>query len=217
MMKKLLCIGFVVAVAAVTADAAVLSTWAQGALRLKLRVDYKTGEAWLIDQNSATQGGVVTDALDLDGYTVTSTAGNLVPTLTWNTTTKTVTNGWFSIADSVAKRTVATMTALGDGVLAFGRLGNPPGTANNISEGNSSGTAYLRLDTASPDVPWSIGIPLKPNKASYQDLSFTYHSSTLGGNVYTGVIELVNMPEPATMGVLAIGGIGMLLRKRRRH
>jgi len=213
MMKKLLCIGLVVALGAVSADAALFTTWADGALRLKLRYDYATGQAWLINlDSSVAQGGPVDTVYNVDGSTIKSVAGNLVPALTWNTVSKTATNGWLSIGDSVSKQTIATINALGGDTPGFGRV---VASATELTEVNLSGFAAFTSDGSALNTPWGIGKPIKVGTA-LSDLTFTYHTPDAGGNAYLGVIEVINVPEPATMCVLAVGGISMLLRKRRR-
>jgi hypothetical protein len=212
MLKKLLCIGVVVALVGASADADIFTTWEQGALRMKLRIDQPTGNAWLSNLNNAIgPGSPTTLPYDIDGYSIYSTGGWLAPTLVWNAD-PTLLTGWLAIQNAISKKTVETILVLGEYVMGFARMSQ---TATNLTEANASGDAYFIADGTKPlNYEWWIGKPVQAGKATLADLKWYYRTPGAGGNMALGVLEI---PEPATMSLLAIGGVALLLRKKHRR
>jgi hypothetical protein len=131
-------------------------------------------------------------AVNVDVYEIWSAGNNLDPV------------GWESIADAVVVRPLDVMNGLGAGALSFGEL---TATTGLLAEGNLSNSAAFQ-----PAAAWSIGKPFDPGQTA-EDLTFYYARPETPGDKYLGEI----VPEPATMGLLAVGGVLTLLRRRRRR
>ena len=146
----------------------------------------------LIDVNTGDTWLKNTSAglLSFNGYEIWSAGGLLDPA------------GWYSIADAVVAQPVDVMLTLGVGALSFGEMMATPDLLTEVSLSNN---ATLQMGSM-----WYIGQPAP--QASLADLSFFYHTQTSGGDKYAGGIEII--PEPATLGLLAIGGLAMLRRRR---
>ena len=129
-------------------------------------------------------------ALNVDGLEIHSAGSNLDPV------------GWQSIADSAAADPTGTLNALGIGALSFGEF---VVNAGLLAEGNLSSQAVFQ-----PSAPWGIGQPFNPGTAT-GDLTFFYSRPETPGDKYLGVIVV---PEPATLGLLLIGGLALLRRRR---
>jgi hypothetical protein len=171
---------------------------------MKMTVDMATGAATLTNIDNPA------GPYNVDGIEIWSVSGQLNPT------------GWESIADAVVNRPLDVINGLGAGALSFGELA---ATTGNCAEATLSGMATFPAGT-----PWTIGTPVVATPGGTDtvtyttemvdgltDLKFFYHTPTAGGDKMLGVLELQNVvvPEPATMSLLAFGGIGMLLRRKR--
>ena len=146
----------------------------------------------LIDVNTGDTWLKNTSAgpFNFDGYEIWSAGGLLAPA------------SWQSIADSVVSQPVNVMAALGTGALSFGEI---TASTSLLAEFTLSGQATLQAGAT-----WYIGQPAQ--QASLADLSFFYSIPTSSGNKYEGGIEII--PEPATLGLVLIGGLALLKRKR---
>ena len=198
-MKKLGVFAVVLAVTAVTANAAIYTTVAQGALQLKLTI-YPDGTATF----SNTTGGIVYT----DSYEIWSAGGRINPSPTPTGPPENPLHGldpnkWISFVDSVQNDMMNIYTTLGAGVLQFGELTN---TTTLIAEGSLSSSATFGAATT-----WNIGTLV--NTVAQGDVTFYYGKSTTPGDKYLGALEVI--PEPATMSLLAIGGLALLARRRR--
>ena len=136
---------------------------APSAGEVELHVDVITGEMWLVG-NAAT----------LSGYSITSTAGTLIPDGDGNATP-------FQFYLSNVANDIAA-ASVGQGVLVDGELA---------------------LD-ATFDVTPPLSLP--------PDLIFSYGVYGQGGSL-SG--QVVVVPEPATLSLLALGGLAVLRRRRR--
>jgi hypothetical protein len=147
-------------------------------------------------------------ALEVDAYEIWSTGAQLDPI------------GWESIADAasvvLSPRWSQVLTELGAGALSFGEL---VGNSGLMAEGSLTGAAVFTA------LPWTIGTPLAavldaPGVYHAEgneidgDVRFYYTKPSDPGNKYLGIVEIV--PEPATMSLLIVGGLGVLARRRRR-
>jgi hypothetical protein len=145
----------------------------------------------LIDENTDQAWLKNTSAapLQLTGYIIMSVGGHLEK------------NEWESISDAAVTRRDDVIAQLGVGALTFDE--GDPDLTTFVGEINIFDHALFQ-----PGASWSIGKPAPG--ASLADLSFQY---TLGdGPVHDGGIELV--PEPATLGMLALGGLAVLRRRK---
>ena len=129
-------------------------------------------------------------ALGFDGYEIWSAGGLLAPT------------GWQSIADSVNSQPLDVLLTLGTGALSFGEL---TATQDLLAE-----FSLLRAATLPAGGIWYIGEPAP--QASLADLAFFYSRPGVADTKYQGGIEIV--PEPATLGLLLVGGLALLRRRR---
>jgi len=183
-MKKLLVV-LVVAILALPSYAGIITDPGAGALQMTLTYD-AAGNATLTNNTGSVLG--------IDGYEIWSTAGYLSPT-----------TGWYSIEDAAAADFIGTATALGTGALSFGEF---TATTLVLAEGSISNVAMFQ-----PAVAWSIGQPINPGTL-VGDLSFYYTTPEVVGSKFLGVISAPPIPEPATMVVLALGGLALLIRRR---
>ncbi|MCY2929747.1 MAG: PEP-CTERM sorting domain-containing protein [Planctomycetota bacterium] len=218
MMKKLA----FVAVAVVLAVASLSQAAATPSPDMVLTIDYATG--------AATIKNVGTVAHHIDIYQIKSAGPNptdntVAAYLTPGTRASTDPisgdpipadpNGWKGICDDLVTDLLATLTRFGFSVSSYGPImsSNPIVRTQSISEGTLTGGAYANFATTA--TPYSIGKIVQPGMASLTDLSFFWHESgEPSATKYSGPIVIV--PEPATMCVLALGGVATLLRKRRR-
>lgn len=114
--------------------------------------------------------------------------------------------GWYSIAEHIANFDYAGVGVLGGGAFSFGDLTSSPSL---IAEGTLSGAGAV----FGPTTIWSLGHAVDMPGVPQGDIAFYYSKATTPGNKYIGVVEII--PEPATMGLLAIGGLGLIARRRR--
>jgi hypothetical protein len=150
-----------------------------------LTIDWPTGATTLTNESGAP--------LDVDGYEIWSVAGNLDP------------DGWISISDRAIFDPLLLLAWIGPGSLSFGELNATP---TSLAEASLSSWA-----TFQSGAPWDIGNPVLPHTASLEDLSFYYKTPDIAGDKIIGRIDIV--PEPATMSLLAAGGLALVRRKRR--
>ena len=129
-------------------------------------------------------------AVNVDAYEIWSTGGNCDPV------------GWVSIPDAIAINATAVIAALGTGALTSGEAS---ATADLLAELNLSGAAVFQ-----PGAPWSIGKPFSAGQGA-GDLTFYYHRPETPPDKYLGLI----VPEPVTLTLLGIGGLALLIRRRR--
>jgi hypothetical protein len=130
--------------------------------------------------------------LEMAGYQIQSVNSLLDPA------------GWVSIADAALTRPDDVIAELGAGALDFRK--SVPGLTNYMGEVNLTGFALFQ-----PGASWPIGKPAPP--VSWADITFQY--ALTDNIVYDGGIELV--PEPATISLLAIGGLALLRRRANRR
>jgi hypothetical protein len=138
---------------------------------------------------NATLMNTTGSALSVKEYQIVSDGGNLLPT------------GWISIADMAVAAPVTLMTTLGTGALGFGEM---QATTTLLAEGSLNNSALFQ-----PGAPWSIGTPIAEGTLA-SDLTLYYSRPDSSGNMYLGQV----VPEPATLSLLALGGLAVLRRKR---
>jgi hypothetical protein len=182
-MRTLTTLTAVIALTALGAQADVLPYPAEGGL--VLTVDIPTGTATLTNASGAP--------LDVDGFEIVSSGGNLDPV------------AWNSIADQAVTDPLGVLAKLGAGGLSFGEL---TATTHVLAEGNLSNAGVFQ-----PADPFAIGAPVLPGTACVCDLQFYYKTVQISGDKYIGLVQVV--PEPATIGLLGIGGL-LALRRRRK-
>ena len=143
---------------------------------------------------AADGSGTITGQSDIiDGYTITSASGALVPA------------AWSSIsALAMADPTIPGL--IGPGAYSFGPLTTGPG---QISDGNLSFNVTIvpaaSLAVGAAGFRADVGLA-----ALLADMTFTYINTADGLGQLPGTIT----PEPATMSLLALGGLAMLRRRR---
>lgn len=121
--------------------------------------------------------------LSFDGYQIASESGGLDP------------HGWLSISDYVGSGQVATVIgALGASSLTFGEANPGP---SNLAELNLGGVGTLQAGAQ-----FYIGRPFR-SLDEVQRSSFFYSQPGTGSQ--SGAIELVQVPEPGALALLAIG------------
>ena len=200
-MKALTYAAIVLAMAAGAANADIVTDPALGALRMTLTY-YPDGSATLM-KNTIYDSG----PLDVDAYEIWSASSSLdsgdlfVPPYT---------HGWKSLDDWKWLDLSTLMTELG--VLARNFIELSAQT-HFLAEGafSATGAAY---GTFQPSAPFSIGAPIQNAVPPESDLTFYYTKPGHEGDKFLGIVEFV--PEPATLGLLALGGAVALVRRRRR-
>ncbi len=142
---------------------------------------------------SATLENVSGAPLSVDSYQILS-AGGLLSS-----------GSWTSIADQAVSDPLGVLTALGAGGLSFGELS---ATTLNLTEANLSNSALF-----ASGAPFNIGtITSTPTQG---DLTFIWTSPTITpGDLFVGQVNLI--PEPATMTLLAVSGIAVFRRRRKK-
>ena len=190
-MKTFVTVAICVALAAATAQAITITDPALGALQLKLLVNLDRS-CYLVNVTAGT--------LAWDGYQIVSDNSNLDPIRLEVSDT-----GWKSVADYLANAEYAAVTAgLGTGAFSMGEA-NP--TTAQVAEVNQSASSSQAASAS-----WYIGkaVSVLPAQGS---LHLYYSKPGTVGSDFLGVVEIV--PEPATIGLLVLGGFGLLARKRR--
>jgi hypothetical protein len=173
----------VVALTAVPASAYIETDPAEGALRMTFMY-WADGSGSLKNTHSAN--------VQIDSYELWSVGNNLDPV------------GWVSFDDydDTTEGMIELATALGVNAIGFGEMTSP--TSGLLIEFNSAGYAEFE-----PGESWGIGDPVSTPVPDPSDLSFYY---TVPGVVDTKFLGVV-VPEPATLSLVALGGVGVLLRQ----
>lgn len=112
-------------------------------------------------------------------------------------------SGWESLTNAAITRPDDVIDQLGPGALHF--FEGQPDLDTFLGEGNISHYAAFQ-----PGASWYIGRPM--TQASLADLRFVY--ALYDHTVHEGGIDIV--PEPTTLSLLALGGLAMLRRRRKR-
>ncbi|MCY2931924.1 MAG: PEP-CTERM sorting domain-containing protein [Planctomycetota bacterium] len=174
-----------------------------------LTIDLATGGATLKNVNPTTYHNVTLyqiKSADATGFLSPGTGvlwdpitGNPLP---WSP------GGWEAIADSFVTDMDATTAALGKYARTYSVLIR---SSKRLAETTLSGYAKFQANGATE---WFIGDPVLPNMASLADLSFFWRdASQINSDTYIG--RIVITPEPATLALLALGGLAVM-RKRRK-
>jgi len=127
-------------------------------------------------------------------------------------------SGWAGLAISNSSGHLNLLSATGAYIEEPAGWNITLNTAQKITETNS--TAGGGMYFSDTNLPFPLGkLITNPVKAVDEpQLTFVYvltsYNGGVAGNVYSGPVQIV--PEPATMSLLAIGGIAMLVRRRRR-
>ncbi|MHC4983034.1 MAG: PEP-CTERM sorting domain-containing protein [Planctomycetota bacterium] len=188
-MKNLFYVATVLALTALPASAYIETDPAEGALRMTFRY-WPDGSGSLKNTHTAI--------VQIDSYELWSVGNNLDPV------------GWVSLDDfdDTMPGMIELANALGMDAVGFGE-----GTAVHagyLVEVHGGGYAEFEVGES-----WGIGNPVSMPVPDVSDLSFYY---TMPGYVdvkFLGLVEYV--PEPATMGLLCLGGLSVVIRRRRRQ
>jgi len=219
MLKKLACVAVVgvFLLSAVVANAGVVP---DGRLKLTIGAD---GQAYI--------SNTTTSIIRIESYEISSSKGtlNISPKQqVWSDDDQAFiyvslfspSTAWASIEDRIATGNLGALTAsppagpgIGTNAGGFVEMNNTP---NLLTEATpATGGLLIVRPSGSPPIP--LGKLENMPLVSGDVLTFVYGIPEawggVAGNVYQGQIAV---PEPATMCVLAIGGVGMLIRKRRR-
>ena len=188
-MKTLAYMAIVLALTAGAANAILITDPAQGALQMTLLYDPSgSGNAWLM-KNTIWSSGTAT----VDGYEIWSSADDL-----------SVAN-WRSLQDWNTIDQATLIASLGANSTSFMEM---MPTAGVLAEVTFAPGAVFQ-----PNAPFSIGTPLAAPPTPGV-LMFTYGLSTdTTDDKYLGLIAPI--PEPATVALLALGGLALLKRKRK--
>jgi len=127
---------------------------------------------------------------------------------------------WASIEDNNAYDQLASLKLAAPGGPGIGNsAGGFVEMSNTVSEcSEATGTTGGMIIVYPKGGAAAIPLGKITNTPTLGDLKFYYGIPTLyggtAGDIYEG--KVVILPEPATMCVLALGGVGMLVRRRRR-
>lgn len=217
-MRKFGVIVAVLAVCALSASAAIKTD----AQPLKITIE-ANGDAYLTNTSAAN--------LNVIGYEIWSAGGKLLPSPAevWDGDSEAWYHPW--VAAPTTWRSLSDYASVdpGTGVNHFSLVTANSGgglvsasaawcaeysnTTALLSETfGSSSTQYIRIKPASIATP-GVYLGKISSMPSLSDLSFFYAKTTDAGDKFRGQIEI--LPEPATMTLLAIGGIAMIARRRR--
>jgi len=161
----------------------------QGSMELWIQPD---GEAQLVNVSDVT--------VFFDGYEITSYNSLLIPA------------GWITVEDLIAAGQESVVIAgLGAGALDFEVAGQPSVHNRLMTEVNIHGWGALPAGER-----WSLGVIA--SQAMIDDMRFRYCCVIPGegGTVTEGdwLYSVVDVPEPATMSLLALGALAAIRRKR---
>ncbi|MFW6154851.1 MAG: PEP-CTERM sorting domain-containing protein [Planctomycetota bacterium] len=130
------------------------------------------------------------EAFTFDGYSIASDGGNILP------------DDWMSIPQNVEAGGLGGGDDIGQTMLDAFSWAEMARTANLVSEAHLSSAATLApLD--------GIGLGNAFPGGTQDDLTFTYVNSATQES-YEGEV----IPEPATMSLLALGGLALIRRRR---
>ena len=200
-MKTLSLVAVVLAMAA-AANAAIVTDPGLGALQIKLTY-YPDG--------SATLGNVTGSTVNVDAYEIWSATNKLDQGDLW---VPPYTHGWKSLADWNTLDVGTLVAALGHPNARF--FTEMSATSHFLAEAALSPDpqnvpAYAAFQ---PGAPFSIGAPIQNTVPPVSDLTFYYTKPGVPGDKFLGLVELI--PEPVTMGLLGLGAVGILIRRKPR-
>jgi hypothetical protein len=206
-MRKIGVIVLVLGMAAVIAEGAIITTVPGGAKKIQLYVN-ADGTAILqgVPANIAPA-----DWVAVDGYEIWSASGRLIVGQAAKSMPPTPRIPGWAPGTLAANAAAAAAELYVDG--SFGRMTTP--TASLVAEMNNAGAAYFLADGsnswhfASTAMP--AGEQIMQAQTSLSDLTGYYSMPGHAGDKYLMLI----VPEPATVGVLLVGGLALAIRRRR--
>ena len=97
-------------------------------------------------------------------------------------------------------------------------------------DGGGLGTDDISIETTGDDPAFTLGDSFLINfSGTYSASTFLYSNLIEGSHIHPGggdgaifgkttinVVPIADIPEPVTMSIMAIGGLGMLLKRKRR-
>jgi hypothetical protein len=124
---------------------------------------------------------------------------------------------------------IGQVSATQTGTSTFGITNPPLGTAFNISNSGSSGNDYITDDNPSSPAygdstvfyyyATSYSLPVQNlggTTIPQGDVNMVGFLAQFSGSMEFDVVSITAVPEPASLGLLAVGGLALLSRRRRR-